>query len=338
MVTYVKVPFTNSEKSFNQYCTWLNPLLKVVARIDGNEAGATHQITRTLVPHDRQAVVAGLTEAEMKIVQPMDPISKVAMWAAARVASRKSRRMCWRHLRHQLGEGAFAAEQTVMVMALNKGYVPAETSSAKYEKEDGKTPDDIPYSIKDAAQEVDRLATSVMEVDNLPGQVRRIDVTSGGDHGQGALQLGIHVTMVVTNEKKLEDSDNDDDKSITLQSIVAEAICKKDNAAILKLAVNDSFVASMRDMATSNLKMARDEQGKVQGTLAPLTRQSTATTLKVNLYVTSDIAFYGMAMGRESMMGDWYYLCRLKHAQFRILLSGRDDWDRNCNGAEQPKL
>ena len=146
-----------------------------------------------------------------------------------------------------------------------------ETSTKKYKKEDGETSEDIPYAIKNTAREVERLATSIMEVNNiLPEQVHWIDFTVGGDHGQGALQLGFRMTLVVTDEKKLEDPDDDDDKAITLESIVVEAICKKDNAVILKLTVNNSFVVAMQEMATGKLKMAMDERVKCSATVPPL--------------------------------------------------------------------
>ena len=210
-ITYVKVASTNSEKSFNRHRTWLKSLLKVVAGTGGDEAGATRQITKALVRHDREAVVAGLSEVGIYVVKPMDAISEAAMFADGNVASRTSRRKIRRHLRRQFGDGALAAERTVM--ALNEGHVPVTVSSAKYEKEVGETPEEIEYAIKNAAREIERLVTSVMEVEKiLPEQVLRIDVTSGGDHGQGALQLGIRLTIVVIDEKKLEDPDNDDDK------------------------------------------------------------------------------------------------------------------------------
>ena len=65
---YVKVPSTSIKKSFNHHSTLINPLLKVVAKTDADEAGVTRQITKVLVRCDIEAVVAGLEETKLKIV------------------------------------------------------------------------------------------------------------------------------------------------------------------------------------------------------------------------------------------------------------------------------
>ena len=89
----------------------------------------------------------------------------------------------------------------------------------------------------------------------LPLNVKRVDVTTGGDHGQGALQHGVRVTVVTTEETVLERSGNDDRHAITVESIFAEVICKKDSAAILKLTINDQLVEAMREISESKLEM-----------------------------------------------------------------------------------
>lgn len=45
--------------------------------------------------------------------------------------------------------------------------------------------------------------------------IKRIDLTTGGDHGQGALQQGVQVTTVVKDEIDLEGHDEDDKHSFT---------------------------------------------------------------------------------------------------------------------------
>ena len=68
MVSYVKVPSTNTEKSFNCHSTLIDSLVRVVAGTDADESGATHQITKARVRPDMQVVVSGLKEMEIKIV------------------------------------------------------------------------------------------------------------------------------------------------------------------------------------------------------------------------------------------------------------------------------
>ena len=49
-------------------------------------------------------------------------------------------------------------------------------------------------------------------------------------------------------------------------------------------------------------------------------------SIKVGMYVVSDIAFYGMVLGKEDMMSDWCYQCRLSYAEFQILLRQDEAW------------
>ena len=82
------------------------------------------------------------------------------------------------------------------------------------------------------------MVESMMQAhDILPRHVARIDVTTGGDHGtsKGAFQQGIHMAMVVKDKMQLKTPDDDDDKAVTGDSIVAEVICKKDNEKVLEL-------------------------------------------------------------------------------------------------------
>jgi len=113
----------------------------------------------------------------------------------------------------------------------------------------------------------------------------------------------VRVTVVMTEERVLECLDNDDKHAITVESIFAEVICKKDSAAILKLTINNKLVEAMQEISESKLEMAVGGMRDTQCKFMSLTRVSTNTCCKVNLYVVFDLAFDGMVLGRENMMG-----------------------------------
>ena len=48
--------------------------------------------------------------------------------------------------------------------------------------------------------------------------------------------------------------------------------------------------------------------------------------IPVNLYVTGDLAFYAMIMGKEGMSGNWCHLCQLSRAEFSDLLKDGNPW------------
>ena len=48
--------------------------------------------------------------------------------------------------------------------------------------------------------------------------------------------------------------------------------------------------------------------------------------IPVNLYVTGDLAFYAMIMGKEGMSGNWCHLCQLSRAEFFDLMKDGNPW------------
>ena len=48
--------------------------------------------------------------------------------------------------------------------------------------------------------------------------------------------------------------------------------------------------------------------------------------VSVDLYVTGDLAFYAMVLGKEGMSGNWCHLCRLSRAEFSNLAKDGDPW------------
>ena len=91
--------------------------------------------------------------------------------------------------------------------------------------------------------------------DILPRHILRIDVTTGGDHGKGAFQQGIRLTLVVKDEVELKNPDDDDEKAVTVDSIVAEVICKKDNAKVLELTINSQLFEALSEIADGKLEI-----------------------------------------------------------------------------------
>ena len=117
----------------------------------------------------------------------------------------------------------FEAER--QVNQLNEGHVRVICGSVEYDKGDGEKTEVIEYSIKSIAREVEQLVCSIINTHAiLPLHVKRIDVTTRGDYGQGSLQHGVQVTVVTTEEMALECSDDDDKHAITVESIFAEVI------------------------------------------------------------------------------------------------------------------
>ena len=95
---------------------------------------------------------------------------------------------------------------------------------------------------------------------------------------------------------------------------------KKDNAAILKLTINDKLVEVMHEIAESKFETTVDGTRSTQCTFVSLTNVSTKKCLRASLYVVLDLSFYGIFLRRESVMEGWCYLCQLLHKEFQNLM------------------
>ena len=128
------------------------------------------------------------------------------------------------------------------------------------------------------------------------------------------------------DEVELKNPDDDDEKAVTVDSIVAEVICKKDNAKVLELTINSQLVEALSEIADGKPEMTPTMPGKIKCTIIPQAQPTHNVAVWINLYVVSDLAFYGTVLGREDMMGAWCYLCLLARREFQDLLSSGQPW------------
>ena len=100
-------------------------------------------------------------------------------------------------------------------------------------------------------------------------EIFRIDVTVGGDHGQGAFRFPMKLLFIMKSSKKIERT-----------SSVVYILCKKDYDDILKNTIieklQESFMLVLDPIRIDNHQVSIE-----------------------NLYVTSDLAFLIILLGKE---------------------------------------
>ena len=140
-------------------------------------------------------------------------------------------------------------------MELNQGYTDVCTDIIYYDKKVGEKVGKTEYSMENMAREVERQTACIMESNViLPDYLRRIDPAStGGNHGQGALQQGVQVTIVLNDDIEIDGHDEDDKHSFTNELIIVEVTYKKDNAEIMKLTINTQLSEAMKEIARCKL-------------------------------------------------------------------------------------
>ncbi len=123
----------------------------------------------------------------------------------------------------------------------------------------------------------------------------------GGDHGDTAFQFRASVAVEPSTKKIID-----------FEVSACEIICRKDTGALLEKTILPRLTASLRTVAESPLNIYSDEKGTISCKFGALPTQhaNTAKTIeKADLYITGDLAFQAMALGKESMSGHWCMQC-----------------------------
>ena len=106
---------------------------------------------------------------------------------------------------------------------------------------------------------------------------------------------------------------------------MCELICRKDTGRLLEETILPMLTGGLKIIATFELHLLKSEAGKlvVEFRRPPCPNQVTAaagtprTHIPVSeVFVTGDLAFQAMALGKESMSGHWCMQCKATRLQF----------------------
>ena len=100
---------------------------------------------------------------------------------------------------------------------------------------------------------------------------------------------------------------------------LAEVLCRTDSAEIIEKTILGDLTKAMKTVATKRLHIYKDTEGKVGccfGAMPDGASFEPYSGIEVKMHVTGDLAFYAMALGRESMSGAWCFLCKLCRSQY----------------------
>ena len=124
-----------------------------------------------------------------------------------------------------------------------------------------------------------------------------------GNHGDVAFQFG---ATVIVETRKI---------TIRFEVSIDEVLCRTDSVDLIKATILERLTKGMKVTATKRLHMFTDRDGKYQCSFGVLPVDAILEKYKgiswVPLYVTGDLVFYAMALGKESSLGSWCYLCKL---------------------------
>ncbi len=159
------------------------------------------------------------------------------------------------------------------------------------------------YNGKDEAEFVEWTEKDINDEINVYLQRHLTSKVLGGDHGDTAFQLGASVSVHFI----------DDTEPINFEVSVCELICRKDTAKLIEETILDTLTAGLKIVSMWHLHIEWNEEGQI---LCAFKESHAENSHRVDLFVTGDLAFQAMALGKESMAGWWCMLCKASRAHF----------------------
>jgi hypothetical protein len=214
-----------------------------------------------------------------------------------------------KYLSAEFGQGFCPSRQSIDI--LSDGHVEIKYHSINFTFEGKKEEEFIEWTGKDMADTIAWNISCQLQSKNIhPSSVQHDRVVAGGDHGDVAFQFRVSVHIEIS-----------DGSTIYFEVSVLELICRKDTAKLIEATILPGLTSGLKKVATLSLHIHHDEQdGKIHckfsNTSTILSPQHLMTIEKVDYYITGDLAFQAMSMGRESMARYWCMHCLANRPQF----------------------
>jgi hypothetical protein len=136
-----------------------------------------------------------------------------------------------------------------------------------------------------------------------PSNVEGVQVVVGGDHGDTAFQFGASVSVQLVNIRVIH-----------FELVCCELICRKDTGKLIEATILPTLTDGLKITATWYLHIEKnEEEGRILCEFKETQQPQNSHLAKI--YVTGDLAFQAMALGKESMAGWWCMLCKASKAQ-----------------------
>ncbi|KAL7553941.1 hypothetical protein ACHAWF_017571 [Thalassiosira exigua] len=304
-VSYVHIKKASSDESFRKSRDWLEEAIAISGSKEPDTSGSAFRIANHLFKYYKDAGVAAAEHNNVPICKPMKETQYAAMLKAMQASGIQAEEMT-KHLRFHLGKGFLPPKACVAMLC--EGHAKVKVGSVPHKYKDMQEEETIEYSIKAMDKELESQLGRLLQSKKIePAEVMKVTTITGGDHGDVAFQFGATV-QVETKEENLE-----------FEMSLAEVLCRTDSAEIIEKTILGDLTKAMKTVATKRLHIYKDAEGKVGccfGAMPDGASFESYSGIEVKMHVTGDLAFYAMALGRESMSGAWCFLCKLCRSQY----------------------
>jgi len=307
-VSYVKVPKPGSSNAWTNTKGFLDKVLE----INGTKNSDTYDNAVDVVNHlwrfHEDSTMEGTRRRGIPICTPMSETGFVSMLQEGNLNGQQQK-VVTKHLRKHLGKNFLPTREQINMLCDGHTSITTNTIQHKYNLDSEE--ETVEYCEKDVALELStQLARHLQSRMVDPKTVKRVTTVWGGDHGGDAFQFGANVKVHF----------NDGTDPFDFEISACEVICRTDSAELLEKTVVDGLTVGLEKISNSKLFIYRDEDNRLKCCYDEMphgvTEDNAKCMNKLFMYVTGDLAFYAMALGRESMSGHWCFLCKMCRTMF----------------------
>jgi hypothetical protein len=264
-------------------------------------------MNKHLIKFYKDSFLAACKTIGIPVIKPMRATAFQAMLNAGKV-TRTGERELKKHLSSHLGKGFCPTQRSINMLLEGHGVVHYCSKHFTY---DGKEKSEF---VQWTEKNIDKEITMYLQRHLLskliqPCDVKHVQMVVGGDHGDTAFQFGASVLV------KLADNHN-----INFKVLVCKLICRKDTGRLLEETILERLTSGLENIATFELHLFTDKGGSLVAEFCPHGQIQNPTTTShtpiTEVFVTGNLAFQAMALGKELMARHWCMQCKASRLQF----------------------
>jgi hypothetical protein len=299
-ISYVRVPRTQSDRSFLNSKEWLDTAIQINGSKHGGTFESAYRITNHIIRFYRDSFLAACETQGVPMCKPMSATHFQAMLCAGRVSGTGEKELK-KHLSAHLGKGFCPTRRSVDM--LSDGHCEVYYGSMEFTYDKKEKAEFIEWTEKNVEDEIAvNLQRHLMSKSIAPSEVESVQVVVGGDHGDTAFQFGASVSVNLMGNRIID-----------FEVSVCELICRKDTSKLIESTILPRLTKGLEIVATWHLHIEMNDDGLLE---CEFKQTRSENSQLINIYVTGDLAFQAMALGKESMAGWWCMLCKAPRSQF----------------------
>ena len=214
------------------------------------------------------------------------------MMTALNIAGTKERELT-KYLQQYLSRSFYPTQNGVLILA--KGAAKVHIGSIQWTYKGKEREETVEWSEKDLYLGIGiQLSRLLKSREVKASNVKAVQAMIGGDHGNTAFHFGAAITAELQDEGLLY-----------FEDCCCKLVCRKDTSVLLEKTILPCLTTGLKVISMQALNIYSNADDMLLcSSFTPLPfHTNDPATIKVSVFITGDLAFQAMIMGREAMSG-----------------------------------